>query len=68
MTGKRPLNLTLTALAINLTNVISLSQTWVAFADELNNWSALVIGIVLWITVNVLLVKAACVDPGFIPR
>lgn len=75
ITGLKPYGLLATFLLIQITNFLSLSFTWVvsitftSSQSNLNrNVAPFLVGCILWLLVNIFLVKASLYDPGLIPK
>ena len=67
-TGGNVKNVVIVSLIINVTNAISVSFSWIDFADKDGNYLPLAIGLSLWLLVDYFLYKVSTTDPGLIPR
>ena len=68
VTGKRPIGLIATFTLINVSNLISFSQTWIPHSVQHKNIWPLLFGGFFYLTTITFLFLCACTDPGFIPR
>ena len=68
VSGKNPYGLIASFLLFNATNTVCLIQNWIPHVINDLNFLQLVIGGIMWVSVDVFLLAAACTDPGFIPR
>lgn len=66
--GPDPKNLIVVILLINVTNLLSFAFSWIDYVLVDGNFFPLAFGLVLWISIDILLYKAATSDPGLIPR